>query len=310
MTLPLSPTRFPAPAPRFRAAGPAAARPRPGVPRVTLRTERAMPGDLAARRREQPTAAFLDEGTWSVEGRAGRALLDPLWAVAQAAGEPYLVRHPFGACGRGVAVSVNAELWPGELGPAVAAPGPVAVLCSLPTLVRERVLRLAVARRSPPDLVDEAARRLLAAVAADGAAGEARARAAEADPARADTLDRHRAAVRRARAHLAAGYRQALPIADVARSAYLSPFHLARVFRAVTGVTVHQYLTRLRLRAALHGFAEPGRLFDDLAASVGYSSQGHFTQVVRRELGMTPRDLRHLVLHGASRDPALPELGR
>ena len=85
--------------------------------------------------------------------------------------------------------------------------------------------------------------------------------------------------------HDAMGERIAL--ADLAKVADLSAFHFARQFRHSMGVAPHAYLVRARVeeaaRAILRG-AEPS----DAAAQVGFSSQGHLTQHMRRALGVTP----------------------
>ena len=56
---------------------------------------------------------------------------------------------------------------------------------------------------------------------------------------------------------------------------YASPFHLARVFHACTGFTLHRYRLHLRLRAALARLSEPGIELTGLAFELGFSSLGH-----------------------------------
>ncbi len=45
-------------------------------------------------------------------------------------------------------------------------------------------------------------------------------------------------------------YNTQLNLEDVARLALLSPYHFHRVFKAVTGETLNEYLRRLRLQQA------------------------------------------------------------
>ena len=74
---------------------------------------------------------------------------------------------------------------------------------------------------------------------------------------------------------------------DLANVAALSVFHFARQFRQSMGVAPHAYLVRVRVEEAARailGGASPG----DAAAPVGFSSQGHLTQHMRRALGVTP----------------------
>ena len=63
-------------------------------------------------------------------------------------------------------------------------------------------------------------------------------------------LGQERAAIRRARAYMDAHYDRDLSLTDLARSVDLSPFYLARVFRAEVGMPPHAYLESVRIRAA------------------------------------------------------------
>jgi hypothetical protein len=55
---------------------------------------------------------------------------------------------------------------------------------------------------------------------------------------------------------LGAHFTERLTLDRLAALAGTSPFHASRVFRAATGETLHRRLTRLRLRAALHGLRD------------------------------------------------------
>lgn len=75
---------------------------------------------------------------------------------------------------------------------------------------------------------------------------------------------------------------------DVAAAVGLSPFHVMRLFKARTGMTVHQFVVHRRLeaaRAALAAGAAPA----EAAARFGFYDQSHFTGHFRRAFGTTPR---------------------
>jgi AraC family transcriptional regulator len=82
-------------------------------------------------------------------------------------------------------------------------------------------------------------------------------------------------------------FREPLTLADIASSLECSPFHLCRVFRGHTGVTIHRHLTELRLRAALE-LMELGQDLTSVALETGYSSHSHFTASFRDVFGVTP----------------------
>lgn len=78
----------------------------------------------------------------------------------------------------------------------------------------------------------------------------------------------------------------------IARAVGYAPFHLARLFRRETGVPIHRYLVRLRLRLALERLAEDGRGLTSLALDLGFADHNHFTNAFRREFGTAPARLR------------------
>ena len=79
---------------------------------------------------------------------------------------------------------------------------------------------------------------------------------------------------------------------DVADTANLSPFHLARIFKAHTGMTLHTYRQQLRLAMALQCLQSGMRNLADLAAGLGFSCQSHMGFAFQRELGVTPAQAR------------------
>ena len=83
-----------------------------------------------------------------------------------------------------------------------------------------------------------------------------------------------------------------LPLERLAAAACMSPFHFARLFKRATGQTPHNYLTARRMERAKELLRE-GRLpLMHVALSVGFQTQGHFTEVFHRHAGITPRRFR------------------
>jgi AraC-like DNA-binding protein len=102
----------------------------------------------------------------------------------------------------------------------------------------------------------------------------------------------HRRIVDAARGFLADHFRERVRLADVARAAGCSEFHLCRLFRRHCGIPLAGYLRRLRILAVLKALPASGRSLADLALDHGFSSHSHLTSVFHGELGVPPRDAR------------------
>jgi AraC-like DNA-binding protein len=79
---------------------------------------------------------------------------------------------------------------------------------------------------------------------------------------------------------------------DLATDVGVSPFHLARIFRADTGESPHQYLLRIRMDRALSRLSLGESDLSRLAHDLGFSSHSHFSTVFRRHFGDTPARVR------------------
>ena len=81
-------------------------------------------------------------------------------------------------------------------------------------------------------------------------------------------------------------------LAEVAAAAGLTRMHFAAQFRAATGLRPHEYLLRRRVERAQELLADDRRSVVDVALSVGFQTQAHFTTVFKRFAGQPPRAWR------------------
>lgn len=95
-------------------------------------------------------------------------------------------------------------------------------------------------------------------------------------------------------------YADRLTLADMASRLNVSPFHLQRVFKRVTGTTPAQALLRKRLEKALELLRQGDEPIADIAAAVGFSSASHFTFVFHRSVGTSPQHYRGNIRNEAS----------
>jgi len=103
---------------------------------------------------------------------------------------------------------------------------------------------------------------------------------------------RWREVVEATKMHLASDIGGAHKLDALARTCGLSPYHLCRLFRIATGITIHKHLTQLRLRAALARLPDARHDLVSLALELGFSSHSHFTASFTREFGVPPSALK------------------
>jgi len=112
-------------------------------------------------------------------------------------------------------------------------------------------------------------------------------------PSRGGTIDRtQRSTVERTRTLLASRPAERWRLDDIAREVFVSPWHLARQFRTVTGESISRYLLRVRLGLALDRLAGGERDLAVLALELGFANHSHFSARFRATLGVTPSEFR------------------
>lgn len=228
-------------------------------------------------------------------------------AIFFAKGSTYRVSHPMDCGDRGTVFTLAPQVLndmlceldptyanhPDQPFPFASGPCDSGVFWSHRQLLRR--LEAANARPLDPMWVDETALQMVAEILAAAFAryGEPQKRR------RSGTLADHTERAEAAKSYLACRMGEPITLDDVARHVHTSPFHLSRIFRQHTGVPVHRYLTRLRLRASLEQLAGGVSDLATLAVELGYSSHSHFTDTFRREFGRTPSDVRKVLSHRA-----------
>jgi AraC family transcriptional regulator len=97
--------------------------------------------------------------------------------------------------------------------------------------------------------------------------------------------------VQRVLDHIEANLDQALTLARLARVAGVSSAHLSVWFKARTGLPVHRYVVRRRVERARVLLLQGVLPASEIALAVGFAHQTHMARWLRRELGVTPREL-------------------
>ena len=87
-----------------------------------------------------------------------------------------------------------------------------------------------------------------------------------------------------------------ITLADMAAAAELTRMHFAVQFRASTGMRPHDFVLQRRIERAQERLSNPELALVDVALSVGFQTQAHFTTVFKRFAGGTPHRWRRLAL--------------
>ena len=96
----------------------------------------------------------------------------------------------------------------------------------------------------------------------------------------------------------AANLEDRMSLRTLAAVAGISPMYFASQFRQATGMRPHDYVLELRLAAARDMLYDRSRPIVDIALSVGFQTQSHFTTVFKRRVGTTPNKFRQAILAG------------
>lgn len=83
-----------------------------------------------------------------------------------------------------------------------------------------------------------------------------------------------------------------LDIDEIAKTAYSSRYHFQRMFHAVTGFTLTEYIRNRRLTLAAEEVAATDSKLIDIALKYGYESPDAFTKAFKRLHGITPSALK------------------
>lgn len=236
---------------------------------------------------------FVHSGAFVLHGQGKPAVIDSTAVLLYNPGAPYRTEHPFGCCDYGSAITVRRETLLDVLAhhdPTVEDRADSMFLSTythgLPrAYLRQRLLLQGLEFRDPM-AVETALLRILGEVAegCSRLSGKS-ARRRVSTRARRDYVEDTKTLLQRR-------YEESLQLADIGRELHVSTYHLCRLFKKETGVPIHRYLNRLRLRHALESIVAGAEDLGSLALKLGFASHSHFTTAFRKEFGISPREAR------------------
>lgn len=279
--------------------------------RVRFRTDRvwvtdarcrpAHPGALAERMLAAHTIVFPRSGVFVRHRGATADVGDPNHVIFFNPDEPYRSSHPGGGGDDCDVVTIRADVLAACMPALEAASADRAGLFAVGahaseprTCLAQRIL-VARLERAPLANAAEAEHAILALITRVLHESH-RTRVVRRVRTAPESQRNHAQWVDHAKRMLAERYREGPGLGELADAVGCSQFHLCRLFKRYTGLSIHRYLNRIRLRVALDRLTDPDRTLADLADWLGYSSHSHFTDAFRREFGVTPTIARHAML--------------
>ncbi len=79
-----------------------------------------------------------------------------------------------------------------------------------------------------------------------------------------------------------------LSVQEIAKKAFLSPFYFQRIFGALCGISVGEYIRSRRLTLAGEELTNTDARIIDIAAKYGYDSPDSFNRAFQRFHGISP----------------------
>ena len=94
-----------------------------------------------------------------------------------------------------------------------------------------------------------------------------------------------------------------LELNELAKVACFSPFHFHRIFGAMVGESLKEYIRRLRLEMAAGMLFYTNLSISDIAVKNGYDNNQSFSRAFRDHFGVPPRNYRRLRKNGEIHPP-------
>ncbi|HTP25877.1 MAG TPA: AraC family transcriptional regulator [Anaeromyxobacteraceae bacterium] len=113
------------------------------------------------------------------------------------------------------------------------------------------------------------------------------------DPRKSQLRAEYLCRINRVMDHIQANLDGDLSLATLAKVACFSPYHFHRIFAALVGETLSQFIARLRVeRAAARLVANPAASITEIALDCGYSSPAVFSRAFREAFDQSPSEWR------------------
>ena len=112
------------------------------------------------------------------------------------------------------------------------------------------------------------------------------------DELEASPVDRHIEIVNEVCSIIQKNYGQVISIDVLAELIFLSPNYLRTIFKDITGKTLLEYVTQIRMDNACIMLQETNIRIHEIAKRVGFESPSYFGSIFFKRTGLTPNQYR------------------
>lgn len=95
--------------------------------------------------------------------------------------------------------------------------------------------------------------------------------------------------IERALEYIENNLEEEISIKQLSNASFISPFHLSRVFKTITGYTIQEYIRLRRLTKAVALLSLPQTSILEVAIAVGYKSNSAFTKAFSKQFSKSPK---------------------
>lgn len=86
-----------------------------------------------------------------------------------------------------------------------------------------------------------------------------------------------------------------LTLEELSMQAFLSRSHFCRLFKEYTGITVKEFMRRIRINEACRLLSTTNKKIADIAYEVGYNDNKNFSFLFKKLVGKTPKEYRKTI---------------
>lgn len=87
-------------------------------------------------------------------------------------------------------------------------------------------------------------------------------------------------------------YCMKISLKDLSNIALLSPNYLSKIFKEMTGETISQYISNIRIEHACEMLRDTKKSVDKIAEETGFGDAGNFRRAFRKQMGISPQVYR------------------